>query len=287
MQIDLDPTLIGMRYPYEVNLVGDAATTLRALIPLLRAQGATARGARASRTTSRAGGRPCDARLMVDADPVNPMRLFCELSPRLPDDAIVTADSGSSANWYARQLRFRGEHARLAVGQPRDDGPGRAVRHRCQVRPPGPSGGRVRRRRRDADERAGRADHGRAVLARVERPAPGRRGAAQQRPQPGHLGDAGHGRARRSSWSRRPCRTSTTPGSPRSLGLLALHVDKPEEVGPAWDRALAADRPAVLDVRCRPERAAHPAARDVRADQGRGRGPVQGDEDRWGWSGRA
>ncbi|ABG99424.1 possible pyruvate dehydrogenase (plasmid) [Rhodococcus jostii RHA1] len=44
----------------------------------------------------------------VDADPVNPLRLFAELSPRLPDDAIVTADSGSSANWYARQLRFRG-----------------------------------------------------------------------------------------------------------------------------------------------------------------------------------
>ena len=49
------------------------------------------------------------AEAMVEADPVNPMRLFHELSVRLPHDAIVAADSGSSANWYARQLRFRGE----------------------------------------------------------------------------------------------------------------------------------------------------------------------------------
>ena len=48
------------------------------------------------------------AQAMVDADPINPMRMFSELSSRLPDDAIVTADSGSAANWYARHLKFRG-----------------------------------------------------------------------------------------------------------------------------------------------------------------------------------
>ena len=147
-----------MRYPYEVNLVGDAASTLRALIPLLH------------RKADRAGGRgieadvarwweTMDAEAMVEADPVNPMRLFCELSPRLPDDAIVTADSGSSANWYARQLKFRGDMRGSLSGHPRHHGARRPVRHRREVRPPRPARDRVRRRRRHADERHGRADH--------------------------------------------------------------------------------------------------------------------------------
>ena len=38
MQIDIDPTMIGLRYPFEINLVGDAAATLRALLPLLERQ---------------------------------------------------------------------------------------------------------------------------------------------------------------------------------------------------------------------------------------------------------
>ena len=61
---------------------------------------------------------------MVEADPVNPMRLFHELSPRLPDNAIVTADSGSSANWYARQLKFRGDMRGSLSGNLATMGPG-------------------------------------------------------------------------------------------------------------------------------------------------------------------
>ena len=61
---------------------------------------------------------------MVEADPINPMRLFPELSARLPDDAIVTADSGSSANWYARQLRFRGDMRGSLSGNLATMGPG-------------------------------------------------------------------------------------------------------------------------------------------------------------------
>ena len=98
-------TLIGMRYPYEVNLVGDAAATLRALIPLLqrKADRSLARGHRGRR-------RPLvgdDGRRRPRSRPTRSTRCGCsrELSPRLPDDAIVTADSGSSANWYARQLQ--------------------------------------------------------------------------------------------------------------------------------------------------------------------------------------
>ena len=47
------------------------------------------------------------ARAMQPADPLNPQRVFWELSPRLPDGAIITSDSGSAANWYARDLRIR------------------------------------------------------------------------------------------------------------------------------------------------------------------------------------
>ena len=82
---------------------------------------------------------------MVDADPVNPMRLFCELSPRLPDDAIVTADSGSSANWYARQLKFRGDMRGSLSGTLATMGPAVPYAHRRQVRLPRPAGHRVRR----------------------------------------------------------------------------------------------------------------------------------------------
>ncbi len=60
----------------------------------------------------------------VTADPVNPLRLFSELSPILPDDAIVTADSGSAANWYARQLRFRGDIRGSLSGTLATMGPG-------------------------------------------------------------------------------------------------------------------------------------------------------------------
>ncbi len=108
MQIDIDAKFIGMRYPYEVNLVGDAAATLRALIPNLQRQEDRSWREDIESKVNR-WWEVMAAEAMVEADPINPMRLFHELSSRLPGDAIVTADSGSSANWYARHLRFRGD----------------------------------------------------------------------------------------------------------------------------------------------------------------------------------
>ena len=73
MQIDIDGKFIGMRYPYEVNLVGDAAATLRALIPhLQRKEDRSWREAHRGATWP-AGGRSMDAEAEVEADPVNPM----------------------------------------------------------------------------------------------------------------------------------------------------------------------------------------------------------------------
>ena len=75
-----------------------------------------------------------EERAMQDADPINPQRLFWELNKHLPDDAIVAADSGTSANWYARDVKLSRAHG-VAFGDARDDGTGRPVRDRGKVRP--------------------------------------------------------------------------------------------------------------------------------------------------------
>ncbi|WP_344801471.1 thiamine pyrophosphate-dependent enzyme, partial [Microlunatus ginsengisoli] len=107
VQIDIDPTMVGLRYPFEVNLVGDATATLRALIPLLHRQ-----EDRSWRETVESNvdrwWQVMDTRARVEADPINPETIFAELSPRLPDDAMISADSGSGTNWYARHVKMRG-----------------------------------------------------------------------------------------------------------------------------------------------------------------------------------
>jgi pyruvate dehydrogenase (quinone) len=106
VQIDLDPKMLGIRYPMELNLAGDSKETLRALIPWLR------------RKQDRAWQQEIvanveewwelmEARAMQSATPINPQRVFRELSPRLPDNAILSSDSGSAANSYARDVKIR------------------------------------------------------------------------------------------------------------------------------------------------------------------------------------
>jgi pyruvate dehydrogenase (quinone) len=107
VQIDIDPHMVGLRYPYEVNLVGDAGDTLRQLIPLLRRK----KRRQWQEDAISAVGRWREAmerRAEVTADPVNPEYVARELDRLLPDDVILTADSGSVANWYARHLTMRG-----------------------------------------------------------------------------------------------------------------------------------------------------------------------------------
>lgn len=106
VQIDLDARRVGMRFPMEVNLVGDAGTTLRALLPRLRKK---PHGSWRSKIEEgiRSWNRLTTERAHVPADPINPQLLFWELSPRIPDRALLTSDSGSSANWFARDLKLR------------------------------------------------------------------------------------------------------------------------------------------------------------------------------------
>ncbi|PTH89905.1 thiamine pyrophosphate-requiring protein [Streptomyces sp. A244] len=106
IQIDIDPHMIGMRYPYEVNLVGDAKATLERLIPLIE----EGRGREWYDTVCDNVTRWRDVmerRAGLDADPINPEYVARALDPLLPDNAIVASDSGSAANWYARHLTMR------------------------------------------------------------------------------------------------------------------------------------------------------------------------------------
>jgi pyruvate dehydrogenase (quinone) len=106
VQIDIDGTLIGIRYPMEVNLVGDSKETLRALIPHLQRKEDRSWRNEIEENVSR-WWNILDERAMEDAEPLNPQRVFHELSPRLPDCCILTSDSGSATNWWARQLKLR------------------------------------------------------------------------------------------------------------------------------------------------------------------------------------
>ncbi|GAB2892810.1 thiamine pyrophosphate-requiring protein [Streptomyces deserti] len=106
VQIDLDPHMVGMRYPYEVNLVGDAKATLEQLIPLIDAE----RGREWYDTVCANVARwreVMERRAGLSADPINPEYVARALDPLLPDNAIVTSDSGSTSNWYARHLTMR------------------------------------------------------------------------------------------------------------------------------------------------------------------------------------
>jgi pyruvate dehydrogenase (quinone) len=106
VQIDIEGRMLSIRYPMEVPLVGDSRETLRALMPLLVRK--TDRSWREKIEKNVADWwRLVESRAMTDADPINPQRVFWELSPRLPDDCILSCDSGSSASWYARDLRIR------------------------------------------------------------------------------------------------------------------------------------------------------------------------------------
>lgn len=108
VQIDIDPHMVGMRYPYEVNLVGDARATLERLIPLLDT--GEERGREWYDTVCANVVRwrnVLERRAALPADPINPEYVARALDPLLPDNAIVTSDSGSAANWYARHLTMR------------------------------------------------------------------------------------------------------------------------------------------------------------------------------------
>ena len=123
VEIDIDPRMIGIRYPADVHLVGDSHETLKALIPLLeRKDDRSWRGQIESNVAD--WWKVIEERAHQDADPMNPQRVVWELNALLPDDAIVAADSGSSTNWWARQLRLKKGNLASLSGTLATMGPG-------------------------------------------------------------------------------------------------------------------------------------------------------------------
>ncbi len=106
VQIEIDGRMPSIRYPMEVPLVGDSAETLRALIPLLHRKEDRSWREKIERNIEE-WWKVLKARAENSANPINPQRVFWELSPRLPENCILSSDSGSSANWFARDLKIR------------------------------------------------------------------------------------------------------------------------------------------------------------------------------------
>ena len=217
MQIDLDPKMVSMRYPMEVNLIGDSAATLRKLLPLLEHKKDRSWRQQIEKNVKE-WWQTLENRAMVSANPLNPQRVFWELSPRLPENCIIACDTGSGTNWYRARPEDPARHDGVGFGLAGDDGAGHAVCDRRQIRLSRAAGAGAGRRRRVADERHERADHGREILEAVARPAVHRAGAQQRGSEPGHLGDAGAERATRNSTPRSSCPMSAIRNTPRSSG---------------------------------------------------------------------
>jgi pyruvate dehydrogenase (quinone) len=246
VQIDVDGRMIGIRYPMEVQLVGDSKATLTELIPLLERK-----DDRSWRDGVEKGvgewWEVMEKRALGSADPLNPQRLFFELSKRLPDGAILSADSGSSANWYARDVKIRkgmmaslsGNLATMGPGVPYAIGAKFAHPDRVVVAMVGDGAMQM---------------NGMAELITV--------GKYWQRwSDPRLIVLVLHNNdLNQVTWEQRAMEgdprydaSQDIPDFPYAryaelIGLKGIRVDDPDEVGAAWDEAFAADRPVVLEA---------------------------------------
>ncbi|BBX65840.1 thiamine pyrophosphate-requiring protein [Mycobacterium saskatchewanense] len=281
VQIDVDGRLIGMRYPYEVNVVADAKTALRALIPHLRRKEERSWREGIEKNVAR-WWETMDMEAHVGADPINPMRMFSELSPQLPDDAIVTADSGSAANWYARQLKFRGDMRGSLSGTLATMGPAVPYAIGAKFAHPG----------RPAIAFVGDGAmqmNGMAELITIKR-------YWREWDDPRLIIAILHNNdLNQVTWEMR-----AMAGSPKfaesqtlpdvdfaafaaGLGLNAMAIKDPEELGDAWRHALTADRPTVLDVFTDPDMPPIPPHATWDQFKAATTAVLSGDEDRVGF----
>ena len=281
VQIDIDGRFIGMRYPYEVNVVSDAKAALRALIPHLRRKEDRKWRETIESTVAR-WWETMEMEAKVSADPINPMRLFSELSPQLPDNAIVTADSGSSANWYARQLKFRGDMRGSLSGNLATMGPG----------VPYGIGAKFAHPRRPVIVFAGDGAmqmNGMAELITIKR-------YWQEWDDPRLIVAILHNNdLNQVTWEMRAMASAPKFAESQNLpdvdfaafaaglGLNALAVKDPEELADAWRNALAADRPTVLDVHTDPDMPPIPPHATWDQFKSATTAVLSGDEDRVGF----
>jgi pyruvate dehydrogenase (quinone) len=246
VQIDIAPEMLSLRYPMDVPLQGESRATLRALLPMLQAKSDRSWQERIQKEVSE-WWKVLEARAMHAADPINPQRVAWELSGRLPERAIITSDSGSIANWYARDLKIRrgmmcslsGGLASMGAGVPYAIG-------------------------------AKFAHPDRPVIALVGDGAMQMNNLAEMITVAKYWKRWRHPQFIVAVWNNRDLNQVTweqrvLSGDPKFeatqqipdvsysrfaelIGLTGIFVDKPDEVGRAWDRALAADRPVILEA---------------------------------------
>ncbi|MCR3719493.1 MULTISPECIES: thiamine pyrophosphate-requiring protein [Prauserella salsuginis group] len=251
VQIDVDAGVLGMRYPTEVNLAGEAKATLRALLPQLQRKNAASWRSGIESSVSE-WWDTMRQQAMLSAEPVNPQRVVHELSVRLPEDAIITADSGSSTNWFARNLRIRGRMraslsgtlATMGAGVPYAIGAKFAHPDRPVVALVGDG----------AMQMNGLAEL--LTIARYRELWDDQRLVVCVF----HNDDLNQ-----VTWELRAMggapkfeESQTLPDMSyaafaAALGFDTVSVDDPEQLGPAWERVLGGRGPALLDVRCDPE----------------------------------
>jgi pyruvate dehydrogenase (quinone) len=111
IQIDLSGRMLSIRYPMDLALIGDSKQTLAELAPLLKRkedrswQQKVVKGVQEWWRLMDDRAEPADVKR--DRPRVRPQALFAELSRQLPDNAVLSSDSGSAANWYARHVKIR------------------------------------------------------------------------------------------------------------------------------------------------------------------------------------
>ena len=246
VQIDIDGRMLGIRFPTEVNLVGDAKETLKLLIPYMERK-----SDRSWRETIEKGvaqwWKVLEARAMSEAKPINPQRVFWELSPRLPDNCILSSDSGSAANWFARDLKIRRGMMASLSGNLATMGPG--VPYAIAAKFCFPE---------------------RVVITMVGDGAMQMNGINELITISKYWREWSNPRLivlvlhnndlNQVTWELRVMSgvpkfeaSQDIPDFPyasyaESLGMKGIRVDRPEDLGHAWDEALAADCPCVLDA---------------------------------------
>jgi pyruvate dehydrogenase (quinone) len=280
VQIDVDGALIGMRYPYEVNLVGDAQRTLRALIPLLERKERRSWREGIEQNVSR-WWEVMEAEAMVAAKPINPMRIFSEFSKQAPGDCLIAADSGSAANWYARQVRMRGTMRGTLSGTLATMGP--AVPYAIGAKFAHPD---------------------RPVVAFEGDGAMQMNGLAELLTASRYYRDWSDPRLviavlhnndlNQVTWELRAMggtpafvESQALPDMSyaefaNSIGLVGATITDPEHLEDAWRGALSADRPTVLDVHCDPDVPPIPPHATLEQMTDMAQALIKGDTSRWG-----
>ncbi|MGH3321694.1 MAG: thiamine pyrophosphate-requiring protein [Streptosporangiaceae bacterium] len=278
--IDIDAKFIGIRYTNDVNLVGDARETLRALIPLLDRKRDRSWREGVERQVTR-WWETMERQADVTAEPVNPMRVVWELSSRIPENAIVSSDSGSAANWYARHLKIRGDMRGSLSGTLATMGPG----------VPYAIGAKFAHPDRPAIALVGDGAmqmNGMAELITIAR-------YWHEWEDPRLIVAVLHNDdLNQVTWELR-----AMAGAPkfvqsqaipdvsyadfaRGVGFQGIAIDEPGALGEAWDKALGADRPTLLDVRTDPNIPPIPPHASREQMIATAEALVKGDEDRWG-----